>query len=64
MGDYEIVRFFNHHFGKDAGSIAKVIKRGVTLEEAQEHCQREDTHRKILVNGNEHIEWFDGFRRT
>ena len=22
----------------------EVIKRGVTLEEAQEHCSREDTH--------------------
>jgi hypothetical protein len=30
-----------------------VVKTGVTLEEAQEHCQREDTHGEG---------WFDGYR--
>ena len=30
----------------------KVIKRGLTLEEAQEHCRREDTHGPG---------WFDGY---
>lgn len=32
----------------------KVIARGLTLEEAQEHCRRDDTH----GNG-----WFDGYER-
>lgn len=43
---YEIVRFVFQ--GDD-----KVIKTGLTLEEAQEWCQREDTH----GDG-----WFDGYR--
>lgn len=33
---------------------SKVIKTGLTLEEAQAHCRREDTH--------DHLEgWFDGY---
>lgn len=38
---------------------AKVIKRGLSLEQAKEHCSSEDTH-KINKDGN--VEWFDGFR--
>ena len=45
MKTYKIIRFrFN-------GSN-RVIKKGLTLEEAQAHCQREDTH----GDG-----WFDGY---
>lgn len=32
----------------------EIVKTGVTLEEAQEWCNREDTHGEG---------WFDGFRR-
>ena len=42
---YSIVR---HHFNKDN----EVIDTGLSLEEAQEHCNREDTH----GDG-----WFDGY---
>lgn len=42
---YKIVRFY---FKKPS----RVIKRGLTLEEAQAHCSREDTH----GDG-----WFDGY---
>lgn len=42
---YKIIRFsFN-------GSN-RVMKRGLTLEEAQAHCKREDTHGEG---------WFDGY---
>ena len=45
MSTYKIIRM--KFEGKN-----KVIKRGLTLEEAQAHCQREDTHGKG---------WFDGY---
>jgi len=42
---YKIVRF---HFNKEN----EVIATGLTLEEAQEHCNRDDTHGEG---------WFDGY---
>jgi len=44
---YKIVRFF-----RDERREPTTIKRGLTLEEAQAHCQREDT---------EGEDWFDGY---
>lgn len=44
---YQIVRFF-----RDDGKPAEIIEKGLTLEQAQAHCAREDTH------GND---WFDGY---
>lgn len=43
---YQIVRFFRDHDRK------KIIKRGLTLEQAQAHCNRDDT------KGDG---WFDGY---
>ena len=48
---YKIIRF--RFEGKN-----RVIKRGLTLEEAQAHCRRDDT-RKEDKNGN--TVWFDGY---
>ena len=48
---YKIIRF--RFEGKP-----RVIKRGLTLDEAQAHCKREDTHKKDS-KGN--IIWFDGY---
>ena len=42
---YKIIRFKNH-------GNAKVIRRGLSLEEAQKHCRRYDTHGPG---------WFDGY---
>lgn len=44
----------------------RVIKCGLTLEEAQAHCQRPDTRRvvtKVWSDGStfERVEWFDGY---
>jgi hypothetical protein len=47
MDTYKIVRF------KFEGGN-RVIKTGLTLEQAQAHCQREDTHGK---------DWFDGYTK-
>jgi hypothetical protein len=48
MSKYDIVRF---HFNQPN----EVIKSGVSLDEAQAHCQRDDTH----GDG-----WFDGYRES
>ena len=45
MNTYKIIRF------RFSGSN-KIVKKGLTLEEAQEHCQRDDT------SGDG---WFDGY---
>ena len=51
MKTYKVVRF-------DVNLENRVIKTGLTLEQAQEHCSREDTHEKTL-DGN--VLWFDGY---
>jgi len=47
METYKIIRM--RFEGKN-----RVIKRGLTLEEAQEHCRREDTHGDGWFDGYEH----------
>ncbi len=47
MARYNIVRY---HYDGDP----EVIRQGVTLQQAQEHCRREDTH--DVAAG-----WFDGY---
>jgi len=50
MTTFKIVRFYSDDNHPDNH---KVIKTGLTEEEAQEHCQREDTREKGV--------WFDGY---
>ena len=45
---YKILRFY-----RDDDIATEVIKTGLTLDEAQEHCNREDTHVKGV--------WFDEY---
>lgn len=47
---YKIVRFEADKIG-----VTKTIKTGLTLEKAQEHCQRDDTHEEGV--------WFDGYTK-
>ncbi len=49
MDTYSIVRFFI-----DPDKKAKVKQKGLTLEQAQEHCKRPDTKGQG---------WFDGYRK-
>lgn len=46
MATYKIIRFYRD------GTPVWVVERGKTLEEAQAHCKREDSH------GDD---WFDGY---
>jgi hypothetical protein len=47
MTTYKVIRFY-----QDWDRDSKVVVRGLTLEQAQAHCTREDTH----GDG-----WFDGY---
>ena len=47
MTRYKILRFY-----QEDGKPVRTIKRGLTKEEAMEHCRRDDTH----GDG-----WFDGW---
>lgn len=49
---YKIVRFYRRSGNN------KVIRRGLSLSEAQAWCKREDTH-KVRKDGS--VVWFDGF---
>ena len=49
---YKIVRF------RFKGNN-RTMQHGLTLEQAQAHCQREDTHAKMDKDG--HRAWFDGY---
>jgi hypothetical protein len=54
MKTYSIIR----HYHPAAKREREVIMTGLTLEEAQEHCKREDTHR---TTGPEKLQYFDGY---
>lgn len=46
-GCYRVIRFY-----KADGRKPRTIKQGLTLDQAQAHCEREDTHG---------AGWFDGY---
>ncbi len=45
---YKIVRYYS----PDQNKSNRTMQTGLTLEEAQEHCSRDDTHGEG---------WFDGY---
>ena len=49
---YQIIRFYAK---EDHPDNRKVIKENLTLEEAQEHCSKEETHKPGV--------WFDGYEK-
>lgn len=51
---YSIYRYWNPESGKSP----EFVKSGLTLKEAQEHCQREDTHNR---SGPESTWYFEGY---
>ena len=49
METYKIIRMY-----RDSNKDSIIVDTGLTLEEAQAHCRREDTH----GDG-----WFDGYEK-
>jgi hypothetical protein len=61
MSTYKIVRFKfqpSEVDGGAAGGGRRVLKTGLTLEQVQAHCQRDDTHGGSTDDGTA---WFDGY---
>jgi hypothetical protein len=62
---YRIVRFY-----KDAGIRSRVIRRGLTLEEAQAHCGDPETSSSTATNPTAKARtrkvgaWFDGYEEA
>lgn len=52
---YKIVR---HYFDEDHPDNRMVVKTGLTLEEAQDHCQDPATR---VEDAHGHTVWFDGY---
>lgn len=55
MITYKIIRFFN-----DPKKCSKIIRKGLTLEEAQMHCNHNDS---ISLNKDGKPIWFDGYTK-
>jgi hypothetical protein len=57
MDTYKIIRFFQ------TGTPPRVIKRGLTLEEAQAHCRNPETSSSTATSASaKHCgPWFDGY---
>ena len=59
---YKIVRYF-----ADQNKHARTIARGLTLDEAQEHCNDPETSSRTCTNSTgrartrKHGAWFDGY---
>ena len=62
---YRIVRMY-----QDSNQSSRIIKRGLTLEEAQEHCSDDETSSSTCTTqeGLEHTKrlghWFDGYEEA
>lgn len=51
---YKVRRFYEDASEEGHG---RVVREGLTLEEAQAWCQRDDTHGETLTG----VRWFDGY---
>ena len=53
MGTYRIVRVYKGKFHPKDGLVSKIIKEGLSLEEAQAHCNDPSTREEGV--------WFDSY---
>ena len=62
MDTYKIIRFY-----KGNEYPAEVIKKGLTIEEAKEHCKDDDTSSatcytlEAIERTRKYGDWFDGY---
>lgn len=69
MSTYKIVRFFHGKAGADGHlqSRKRTIETGLSLEQAQEHCNDPDTSSTTCTSAagrartRKHGDWFDGY---
>lgn len=57
LGSYSVVRYWH----PDARKSPELIRSGLTLEQAQEHCKDPETSNKT---GPTHTWYFDGFTES
>jgi hypothetical protein len=55
MSTYYIIRMWANR------ASTKIIKKGLTLEEAQEHCQDPETSGSTCSDLSKRGMWFDGY---
>jgi hypothetical protein len=53
MTTYKVVRFT-----KDSDKRHRTIAKGLTLQQAQQHCRQESTHHYGRTGD---LEWYDGY---
>jgi hypothetical protein len=69
VSTYKIVRFFHGKAGADGHlqSRKRTIETGLSLEQAQEHCNDPDTSSTTCTSAagrartRKHGDWFDGY---
>ncbi len=63
---YKIVRNYSRTVGNRFETKHRALAgySGLTLEQAQEHCQREDTHTSGTGRKSRGWDWFDGYTET
>lgn len=54
---YRIVRLYQDNRER------KIIKSGLTLKEAQEHCRNPETSSRTAKHSRETGDWFDGYEK-
>jgi len=70
MTTYKIVRnYFKGMHGDGERPFHRTIKTGLTLEQAQEHCQNPETSSRTCTSAKakaitrKHGPWFDGYNQ-
>ena len=64
MDTYRIVRFFFSHEPR-----RRVVRQGLTLEQAQEHCNHQETSSSTCISAQAKVRtrkygpWFDGYEK-